>query len=138
MRNADTHTAEIDLYYFHRGLRSYLNFGYRYRDEDSVAPELSFSGHAVKLRYIRRVMFGQRQVKGEIAVRYEVRDYRADEPTIGEPREDDRLRIKMDAEIPLSNKLSWQLYYSYGDYVSNLPRADFTQTIIGTRLQWTW
>ena len=70
--------------------------------------------------------------------RYEVRDYRSDEPTIGEPRNDDRLRIKIDADVPLSSRLSWQLYYSYGDYVSNLPRADFTQTIVGTRLRWQW
>lgn len=138
LRNADTHTGEGDLYYFHRGLRSYLNVGYRYRSEDSVAPELSFDAHSLKLRYIRRLMLGERRLKAELALRYEVREYWSAEPTIGEPRDDDRLRVKADLEVPLGEKLNWQLYYSYGDYQSNLPRADFTQSILGTRLQYKW
>ena len=36
-RDATTHSGEADLYYFHRGLRSYFNIGYRYRDEDATA-----------------------------------------------------------------------------------------------------
>ncbi len=137
-RNADTHTGEIDAYYFHRGLRSYFNVGYRYRDEDAIAPELDFSAHGIKLRYIRRfAMFG-RQAKAELAMRYEERDYKSPEPTIDEPRRDDRLRWKFDFELPVKDRWTWQLYYSYGDYVSNLPRADFTQTIVGTRLQFAW
>ena len=137
-RNARTQSGEADVYYFHRGLRSYVNLGYRYRHEDAVAEELDFNSHALKLRYIRRFdLFGQR-AKAEVALRYEVRDYRNEEPTIGEPRNDDRLRFKMDFEVPLNDRLTWQWYYSYGDYVSNLPRADFTQNILGTRLQLAW
>jgi len=137
-RNAQTHSAEGDLYYFHRGLRSYFNLGYRYRDEDAVADELDFRAHSLKLRYLRRFDLWKRQAKAEIALRYEVRDYLFDEPTIDERRRDDRLRWKLDFEIPVSARLTWQAYYSYGDYVSNLPRADFIQTIVGTRLQFTW
>ncbi|EAQ95847.2 surface lipoprotein assembly modifier [Congregibacter litoralis] len=137
-RNAETQTGELDLYYFHRGLRSYFNLGYRYRDEDAIADELDFDAHSLKLRYIRRFTAGERKIKAEAALRYEVRDYRFDEPTIGEPRKDDRFRVKFDLEIPLTQKVYWQWYLSYGDYVSNLPRADFTQTILGTRLQYSW
>ena len=137
-RDATTHTGELDLYYFHRGLRSYLNIGFRYRDEDAVAPELDFAAHALKLRYIRRFELLGQKSKAEVALRYEVRDYSNDEPTIGEPRNDDRLRVKFDLEIPISAKLTWQASASYGDYVSNLPRADFRQTIVSTRLQYVW
>ena len=137
-RDATTHAGEIDLYYFHRGLRSYANFGYRYRDEDAVAPEFDFTAHSLKLRYIRRFDLFERRAKAEIALRYELRDYLFDEPTIGEPRDDDRLRLKLDFEIPVTTRTTWQLYYSYGDYESNLPRADFIQTIMGTRLQFAW
>lgn len=137
-RNADTNTTEVDLYYFHRGLRSYANIGYRYRREDAIASELDFDAYALKLRYIRRLdVFGKR-LKSELAVRYEVRDYLSAEPTIEEPRQDDRLRVKVDLELPINERLSWQVYYSYGDYESNLPRADFTQTIMGTKLQIRW
>lgn len=137
-RDAETQTGEFDLYYFHRGLRSYLNFGYRYRDEEAVADELDFDAHSLKLRYIRRFDTGERKVKVEAALRYEVRNYSSDEPTIAEQRSDDRLRLKLDLEIPLTQAFAWQWYLSYGDYISNLPRADFTQTIVGTRLQYTW
>ncbi|CAN0594612.1 unnamed protein product, partial [Ectocarpus sp. 12 AP-2014] len=81
---------------------------------------------------------GGKRAKAEIALRYEVRDYLSDEPTIDEPRGDDRWRWKLDFEIPLSERFTWQSYYSYGDYISNLPRADFTQNILGTRLQYRW
>jgi hypothetical protein len=137
-RDADTHSAEADLYYFQRGLRSYFNLGYRYRDEDAVAPELDFTAHTVKLRYIRRIDFGERRIKGEIALRYEKRDYRFPEPTIGERRDDSRLRLKADLEIPLVDHVFWQFYASYGDYQSNLPRADFSQSIVGTRVELRW
>lgn len=137
-RDALTHAGEIDFYYFHRGLRSYANIGYRYREEDAVAEEFDFRAHAFKLRYIRRFDLFGRQAKAEAAVRYELRDYTNDEPTIDEPRNDDRLRWKLDFEIPVTGGFTWQWYYSYGDYSSNLPRADFTQTIVGTRLQYQW
>lgn len=138
LRDAVTHAGELDLYYFHRGLRSYANIGYRYRDENAVAPELDFRAHALKLRYIRRIDLFNRKAKAEIALRYEVRDYLSDEPTIGLPRNDDRLRWKLDFELPVNDRFTWQAYASYGDYESNLPRADFTQTIIGSRLQFAW
>lgn len=137
-RNARTNAGEVDLYYFHRGLRSYANIGYRYRYEDAVAPELDFRAHALKLRYIRRFDIMQRKAKAEVAMRYEVRNYRFEEPTIDAPRDDNRLRWKVDFELPLTERFTWQVYYSYGDYSSNLPRADFTQTIFGSRLQFAW
>ncbi len=137
-RDAQTQNGEIDIYFFKRGLRSYFNLGYRYRDEDAIADELDFAAHSLKLRYIRRFELWERQAKAEFAVRYEIRDYLSEEPTIGEARNDDRLRLKFDLELPLSKQFTWQWYYSYGDYVSNLPRADFTQTIVGTRLQFAW
>lgn len=138
VRNADTNTLEADFYYFHRGLRSYFNIGYRYRQENAVADELDFDGHALKLRYIYRWDLFGRRAKSEIALRFEDRDYSSDEPTIGEPRQDRRLRWKVDTEVPLTKRLGLQVYGSYGDYTSNLPRADFTQTILGTRLLYRW
>lgn len=137
-RNANTQAGELDVYFFHRGLRSYMNIGYRYRGEDAVAPELDFQAHSLKLRYIRRFDLLGRKAKSELALRYEQRDYSSPEPTIGERRHDDRIRWKLDFELPLARGFTWQSYYSYGDYGSNLPRADFTQTIIGTRLQYVW
>lgn len=137
-RDAETHSGEADLYFFYRGLRSYFNVGYRYRDENAVAPRFDFRSHGLKLRYIRRFDFAQRQAKLELAWRYEARRYSSISPTINADRRDDRSRLKLDLEVPLTKRLALQWYASYGDYVSNLPRADFTQTIVGTRLQFGW
>lgn len=137
-RDADTHSLEGDLYYFHRGLRSYFNFGYRYRDEDTVRDSLAFRSHGIKLRYIRRFNLVGRQAKGEISWRYEERRYLAPEPLIAAKRSDDRGRLKLDLEVPLGKRTTLKGYYSYGDFASNLPIADFTQTIVGTRVEFKW
>ncbi|MHA7815667.1 MAG: surface lipoprotein assembly modifier [Pseudohaliea sp.] len=137
-RDATTHSGEVDLYYFHRGLRSYFNFGYRYRDEDATAARFDFRSHGLKLRYIRRFDLFERQAKVELAWRFEARRYLSPTPSIGEDREDDRSRWKLDLEVPLTPRLALQTYASYGDYDSNLPRADFTQTIVGARLRYGW
>ncbi|WP_439101053.1 surface lipoprotein assembly modifier [Congregibacter sp.] len=138
LRNVNSHTGEIDFYYFHRGLRSYGNVGYRYRNEDAIAPELDFKAHLLKIRYIRRLNLNEQRVKIEAAIRYELRQYQSPSSAVFEARRDDRLRFQVDMEVPLSNQLTWQWYFSHGDYVSNLPRADFTQTILGTKLKYTW
>ncbi len=137
-RDASTHSGEADLYYFHRGLRSYLNIGYRYRDEDATAARFDFSSHGFKLRYIRRFELFERQAKAELAWRFEARRYASPTPNIGEDRKDDRSRWKLDLEIPLTPRLALQAYASYGNYDSNLPRANFTQAILGTRLSYGW
>ena len=137
-RDATTHSGEADLYYFHRGLRSYFNIGYRYRDEDATAARFDFRSHGLKLRYIRRFDLFERQAKVELAWRFEARRYLSPTPSIGEDREDDRSRWKLDLEVPLTRRLALQTYASYGNYESNLPRADFTQTIVGARLSYGW
>jgi hypothetical protein len=137
-RDATTHSGEADLYYFHRGLRSYFNVGYRYRDEDARDPQFDFTSHGIKLRYIRRLDFAERQAKLELAWRYEERRYLSPTPTIGVDRSDDRSRFKLDLEMPLGRGVMLNAYASYGDYRSNLPRADFEQSIIGARLSYGW
>jgi len=137
-RDATTHSGEADLYYFQRGLRSYFNIGYRYRDEDATAARFDFRSHGLKLRYIRRFDLFERQAKVELAWRFEARRYLSPTPSIGEDREDDRSRWKLDLEVPLTRRLALQTYASYGDYESNLPRADFAQAIVGARLRYGW
>ena len=137
-RDADTHSLEGDLYYFHRGLRSYFNIGYRYRDENTVLASLDFTSHGIKLRYIRRFDIAGTQAKGEISWRYEERRYLSMDPVIEQKREDNRGRLKLDLELPLGQRATLGWHYSYGDFASNLPRADFDQTVVGTRVEFKW
>jgi len=137
-RDAQTNAAEADLYYFRRGLRSYFNLGYRYRDEDAVDDELDYSSHALKLRYIQRFELFSRMTKLELAVRYEDRDYRSINRDIGEKREDKRQRWRVDYEIPLWGDGAVLLYYNYSDYESNYEPVDYTQGIAGTKFIYRW
>ena len=138
-RDAKTNAGEADVYYFRRGLRSYFNLGYRYRDEDANADRYDYQSNSLKLRYIHRLEVFSKTTKLELAWRYEDRDYSSVTPSIGEERDDNRNRWRIDFELPiLSAGSAVQFYYGYADYDSNLPGADYTQTITGTRFVHRW
>jgi hypothetical protein len=138
-RDATSNAGEADLYYFRRGLRSYFNVGYRFREEDANADQYDYQSNSLKLRYIHRIELFSRLTKLELAWRYEDRDYGANTPNIGEERSDKRNRWRLDFEVPvLGNAGVIQFYYGYADYDSNLPQADYNQTITGTRFVHRW
>lgn len=137
-RDADTNAGELDLYYFRRGLRSYFNLGYRYKDEEAKADRLSYTSNSVKLRYIHRWELFSRLAKLELSWRYEDREYDGVTPSIGEARDDKRHRWRADFEIPLIGRSAVQIYYGYADYESNYPQSDYTQYITGTRFFYSW
>ncbi len=137
-RDAESHAAELDLYYFHRGLRSYFNLGYKFKDEDAQADRFDYEANNIKLRYIRRIDLWDDTLKLELSWRYEDRDYSSITPSINEKRDDERHRWKIDMEYPVLEKGAIQLYAGYAEYDSNYPRSDYDQHVIGTRLSWSW
>jgi hypothetical protein len=137
-RDATTHAGESDVYYFRRGLRSYFNLGYRFRDEDANADRYDYTSHALKLRYVQRIELLSRMSKLELSWRYEDRDYSSITPSIAEERDDNRSRWRADYEIPLTTGSVVQFYYGYADYESNLPSADYYQDISGMRYVYRW
>ncbi len=141
-RDAQTHTGELDLYYFARGLRSYFNFGYRFKTEDANLERLDYQAHAAKLRYIRRIDLGSKVLKLELAYRYEERDYSGITPGIGggegDERRDERHRWLADIEYPLTSNSALQVYAGYSDYKSNFEVSDYEQGIVGTRFLYRW
>lgn len=137
-RDGESHAGELDLYYFRRGLRSYFNLGYKYKDEDAREDRFDYEANSLKFRYIHRLDVANKPLKLEFAWRYEDRDYSGITPSIGEEREDKRHRVKFDAEYPVSERGAIQFYASYGDYDSNYPRSDYTQEVFGTRYTYSW
>ncbi|MFV0476645.1 MAG: surface lipoprotein assembly modifier [Parahaliea sp.] len=137
-RDAQTHTVELDLYYFARGLRSYINVGYRYKDENAEAEHYDYGSNGIKLRYIHRFELPSRTLKLELAWRYEDRHYRHDTPAINRKRSDQRQRWQLDVEIPILKNSAVQLYSSYGNYDSNYWPADYDQLVTGSRFIHRW
>ncbi len=137
-RDADTDAGELDLYWFRRGLRSYFNVGYRYKNEDANADRFDYKSNSVKLRYIQRFQLFERLAKLELAWRYEDRDYRSPTPSIQQDRADDRHRWEMDLEIPVLDDAAVLFYYKLSDYDSNLPRATYRQHVVGSLFVYRW
>jgi hypothetical protein len=134
-RDAQNHGTELDAYYFWRGLRRYINLGYVYRQEDSQAERYKYDAHQVKLRVVQRFNVFSRLSTLELGLRYEDRNYTEATPSIGQKRSDERFRAAVEFDIPVSDRINWTIYGGYSDYVSNLPSADYDQSLIGTRVE---
>ena len=137
-RDAANHGADMDVYYFWQGLRRYINLGFVYRDEDSRAARFDYTAHQIKLRMVQRFEIFSRLSTLEVGLRYENRDYSSPTPSIGERRKDERYRAGLELEIPLTEQVNWQVYSGYSDYYSNLPSADYDQTVVGTRVEFNF
>lgn len=137
-RDAKTNVGEVDLYFFLRGLRNYFNAGYRFRHENAAADQYDYQSNSVKLRYIQRFELFSRLTKLQLAWRYEDRDYRSETPLIGKKRSDQRNRWRLDYEIPVFTNGAVQFFAGYADYESNYPPAAYDQTLVGTRIMYSW
>jgi len=137
-RDATSHGLETDAYYFWRGLRRYFNLGYAYKTENSRANRFDFKGHTIKLRAVQRFQLGANLSTLEGGLRYEQRDYQSITPSIGENRFDDRIKIFVRLDYAMTQRLTWRFYTEYSDYQSNLPSADYDQTVLGTEMRFSF
>jgi hypothetical protein len=112
--------------------------GYRYKHENARADRYDYTSNSVKLRYIQRFELFSRITKLELAWRYEDRKYESDTPGIGEKRDDQRNRFRLNYEIPVLEKAAVQFFAGYADYSSNYQPADYDQTLVGTRFLFSW
>ncbi len=137
-RNAQSNAGEVDIYYFRRGLRSYFNVGYQYKNEDARDAQYDYKSGNIKIRYIQRFELLSKIATLQLAFRYEDRNYSSDTPSIEKNRADKRERWRVDLKIPVIDKGAIQMYAGYSDYESNLPRADYTQNVVGTKFSYRW
>ena len=133
-RDTTGHSGGADIYWFLDGVRTYFVTGYKYKDENAVDSQFDYASHNIKARFSQRIPIGKRDAKLKLGWRYETRDYSSITPSIGAIRDDDRHRFQAELEIPLSDRIYTLLEYEYADYSSNLPSADYTQSVASTRL----
>lgn len=133
-RDADVHAGGAELYYFVNGLNTYLIGGYRYETEDAVAAEFDFNAHNIKARFVQRIPFGSRTTKLRAGWRYENRNYDAVTPSIGVIRDDERHKLDISLELPLNDIFFVETEYEYDVFNSNLPSADFNQSVATVRI----
>lgn len=128
-RDADAATLSSDAYVFLDGLTTYLVFGHRYNDEDAEDAQYDYTGHELKLQLNRRFMAGSRRLTLKSYLRYEGRDYSSPTVSIGERRRDDRYKLELRAELPLTDRILTTIGYEYADNESNLPALDFSENV---------
>lgn len=133
-RDGESHAGAGDVYYFMNGAKTYVALGYRWEKEDALDPQFDFQGDTFRARFSQRFPVGARDGHFRVGYRYEIRDYSSITPSIGEIREDKRHRFNAEVEVPLGKTLFARVNAEYGDYQSNLPSADFNQTIVSARL----
>jgi hypothetical protein len=133
-RDGDAHAGSIDVYYFINGLTTYVIGGYRYESENVVSPEFDFNAHNLKARLVQRIPFRGENAKLRAGWRYENRDYNAITPSIGVIRGDSRHRFEVSFEAPLTDVVYAEAEYRFDSFDSNLPSADFNQSVATIRV----
>ena len=135
-RDATKNSLSADVYFFLDGAKRFWVVGYKYEDEDANDAQFDRSIQSFKVRYNHRFQALGREMKIKLKSRYQLRDYDAITPSIGEIRDEDRLRLGVELEIPLKNRFFTVVEYEYSDFSSNLPSADYTQSVIGIKVGW--
>ena len=135
-RDATKNAISTDVYFFLDGAKRFWVLGYKYEDEDANEAQFDRTIHSFKVRYNRRFSALGREMKAKFKGRYQLRDYDSITPSIGEIRDEDRLRLGVELEIPLKNRFFMVLEYEYADFSSNLLSADYTQSVVGVKVGW--
>lgn len=138
LRDASSHGAEFDAYYFQAGVNRYVNVGYRYRQEDATASYFDYNSHAFKVRYVHRVDVGEKKVKLQLAWRYEDRDYQGNSPVINRARRDRRHRLQASAEYAVWERGVVEIFAAAHRYKSNDPAVNYNKQLIGAKFSWHW
>ena len=133
-RDGDNHAGSGDVYFFANGAKTYLAFGYRRESEDTVDPQFDYKSDTFRARFSQRFALGSRDARLRLGYRYQTLDYSAITPSISAIRADKRHRFNAELEIPLSKAAFLRLNAEYGDYKSNLPSADYKQTVGSARV----
>lgn len=125
----------LDLFLFMDGNKRYFAAGYDFTDVDVVDDQFDYAGHAFQLRYSQKFPIGSGEGRLRAGWRYQLRDYQAITPAIGMEREDNRHRLRAELELPITDWLGISTRYSYYDYGSNLPSADYRQHLVDLALR---
>ncbi len=129
-RDAQTHSLGGTAFYFTNKSKTYLMFSYRYDSLDANADHFDYNGHDAKVRYQVKFPWGDRDARFRIGGRYVKRNYDGITPSLGVARDDERVSIESMIEIPFWDSFTASLKYRYTDASSNLPSADYKESLV--------
>lgn len=128
-RDADNEALDADVYYLLDGMNRYVSMGMRVDSEDAVSDEFDYVSGNLRLAYGHQLPLGSRNLKLKGQLKLEKRDYQHLTASLGEKRDDERLRAGLTATLPLSRYLEMSAEAEYANNASNLPSADYSETV---------
>jgi hypothetical protein len=133
-RSAEVHAVGADAFYYLNGRKTYVIAGYRFETEDAEAAQFDLESHHVSVRFLQRIPIKRRSARLQIGWRYENRDYKTVTPSIGVVRDDSRNRVNASLEVPFGERFFAEADFRRDFFDSNLPSADFEQSVTSLRL----
>ncbi|MCK5649492.1 MAG: DUF560 domain-containing protein, partial [Gammaproteobacteria bacterium] len=133
-RDADTNGIGFTNYIFVTPDDMFI-VGADLEDEDTDGEEFDYDGYSVYLSYEKTFTFNAKELVVSLGYDYEDNDYNNITPEIGEKRHDKRKDYSFEIEYPLTDLFSTVFYYEHIDSDSNLESSDYTQNVVGLKLE---
>lgn len=128
-RDAEVHGIDAQSYILLDGAKTYVVLGVRFKEEDARDDQFSFDSVELRARFVQRFNVGKDRAYLRLGARYESRDFKAETPSIGEVRDEDRLRLSAEIEWRPTKRLELAAAYEYSDFNSNLATVNYTQSL---------
>jgi hypothetical protein len=129
-RDAESHEAGLDYYFFQNGLTRYFIFATKFRTEDAADDLFDFFSYQIRVAYKQRyTVFSQ---KNQLTLDFNYRDRDFDEvlnPTIGDFRRDKRSRFRFENTWSATDALDVVAFYEHVRNSSNLVTFDFNENV---------
>lgn len=133
-RDADKNTLGLINYIFITQ-DDMLILGGDYNDENTSGDEYDYDGYSLSASYEKTININAKELVVSIGYDYEDRDYNHITPSIGEKRDDTREDFSLDVEYPVNDLFSAVFYYQHIDSDSNLESSDYSENIVGIKLE---
>ena len=133
-RDARSHAASGDVYFFLRGARDSLSLGAKGEWETAGDAAFSFNAFGVRTRLTHKFALAGRDAVLRIAARYDDRAYVGVTPSIAGRRADQRTRLSAEFEAPITDHVFGALGYDYAIFQSNVPAFDYRQSVVSAKL----
>lgn len=128
-RDASNHQVTGDVYYFFKDSKAYVSLGGRYETENTADPAFDYDGFQLSANVQLPVALWSRSGKIKFGYSYRERDYDNVTPSIGVRRHENRSMFRANAELPLTDHLSFKPEYRYVDRNSNYALSNYTEHV---------
>lgn len=136
MRDSNRHAAMVTGYYLMG--RSYIYGKYELARDVATGPEFTYWGNYFTIGFKTPVEVSSRDVTIDGRYQYYDRNYSHITPSIAAERSDKRHDFRLSATVPLVDKFKGKLEYEYINAKSNLPSADYNESIITAMVRWEY